>query len=87
MSSDGTSKTSVTRRQLLGATGAAVGAGIAGCIGGQSGTTKEGNGNGGTGNTVTFLNDRSARNVWESAAEEFNSGSKCSFNSQFGGLP
>lgn len=66
-------ESSVTRRQLLGAVGAAAGTGAAGCLGGQMGsrTTNQSQ----QGNTVTFLNDRSSRDIWEAAAEEFNSGS------------
>lgn len=79
---DDTNKPSVTRRQLLGAVGATVGTGAAGCLGGSGAGTRpratnqsqQGN-QSQRGNTVTFLNDRSARDVWEAAAEEFNSGS------------
>lgn len=69
---NGTNKPSVTRRQLLGAVGAAAGTGAAGCLGGMgSRTTNQSQ----QGNTVTFLNDRSSRDIWKTAAEEFNSGS------------
>lgn len=69
-------KLSVTRRQLLGAVGAAAGTGVAGCLGGPGGGTGSRTTNQSQqGNTVTFLNDRSSRDIWKAAVEEFNSGS------------
>jgi multiple sugar transport system substrate-binding protein len=65
----------VTRRQLLGTAGAVAGGGLAGCLGGLGGGTSS---QSQQGNTVTFLNDRSTRKIWEAAAEEFNAGSKYS---------
>lgn len=62
-------KPNTTRRHLLGAAGATIGAGITGCLGGQRGSQSQ------QGNTVSFLNDRSGRDIWEAAVKEFNSSS------------
>lgn len=80
---------SPNRRQYLKLTGAAGIAGLAGCAGGDGdgdggdgggggateteAGTATGTPTGNTGNTVHFLNDRSARDVWEAAAKEFSS--------------
>jgi multiple sugar transport system substrate-binding protein len=69
---------STSRRRFLQATGAATTVGLAGCVGsgGDGGSSNNSSGGGGSsGNTVHFLNDRSARDVWEAAAKEFSSNS------------
>lgn len=58
--------TRTSRRRYLKLAGVSGAAALAGCSG-LSGST---------GGTVTFLNDRSSREVWENAVEEFNSQSE-----------
>lgn len=77
---------STNRRNYLKLAGGAGVAGLAGCAGGGGGGGDDGNGDqtdstptptkttmSQKGGVVTFLNDRSARDVWENAAKEFNS--------------
>ena len=82
MRSDGMNEANTTRRQLLGVTGAAIGGALAGCVGGQGGGASN---QSQQGKTVTFLNDRSARDVWEAAAKEFSSDSE--YNVEITWLP
>lgn len=69
----------VSRRGYLKAASTASIAGLAGCAGGQEGETTTAEPTTTTttqaqqGGTVHFLNDRSARDIWEAAAEEFSS--------------
>lgn len=70
----------MSRRSYLRVATVAGAMGLAGCSGGDGdGTTNTTTSGSGTtsqeGGTVHFLNDRSARPVWEAAAEEFNSNS------------